>query len=84
MQFQADILGMPLVRPLSPETTALGAAFAAGLSAGFWKSKEELSRIWHEEARFDPGMKDSERASRLAVWKRAVAATRSFGTGQCG
>ncbi len=83
MQFQADMLGMPLVRPLSPETTALGAAFAAGLSAGFWKSKEELSRIWHEEARFDPGMKDSERSARLAVWKRAVAATRSFGTGQC-
>jgi len=81
MKFQADILGMPLVRPLSPETTALGAAFAAGLSAGFWKSKEELSRIWHEEARFDPGMKESERAARLAVWKRAVAAARSFGTG---
>jgi glycerol kinase len=81
MQFQADILGMPLVRPLSPETTALGAAFAAGLSAGFWKGKEELSRIWQEEARFDPTMRDAEREARLSVWKRAVSAARSFGTG---
>jgi glycerol kinase len=81
MQFQADILGMPLVRPLSPETTALGAAFAAGLSVGFWKDKDELSRIWQEEARFDPGMKESDRSTRLAVWKRAVGAARSFGTG---
>jgi glycerol kinase len=81
MQFQADILGMPLVRPLSPETTALGAAFAAGLSAGFWKNTEELSRMWQEGARFSPGMTDAERASRLSTWKRAVGATRAFGTG---
>ena len=81
MQFQADVLGMPLVRPLSPETTALGAAFAAGLSAGFWKDRTELPGIWQEGARFSPAMRDDERKARLAVWKRAVSSARSFGTG---
>ncbi len=81
MQFQADIMGLDLVRPLSPETTALGAAFAAGLSAGFWKSKEELSRIWQEEARFTPAMNEEDRRTRLSAWRRAVAAARSFGAG---
>ncbi len=78
MQFQADILSTPLVRPLSPETTALGAAFAAGLSAGFWKDRNELTRIWQEEARFEPGMSETERAGLLAGWKRAVSAARAF------
>ncbi len=81
MQFQADILDATLVRPLSPETTALGAAFAAGLTAGFWKDREELSRIWQQEARFEPAMRPEERASRLESWKRAVSAARAFGTG---
>ncbi len=80
MQFQADILGIPLVRPLSPETTALGAAFAAGLSCGVW-SRKELSRIWQEEAGFQPGMRQEDRAARLSAWARAVSAARSFGTG---
>jgi glycerol kinase len=82
MQFQADILDEPLVRPLSPETTALGAAFAAGLSAGFWKGREELSRIWQEDARFEPSMRAAGREALLSGWRRAVSATRSFGAAQ--
>jgi glycerol kinase len=79
MQFQSDILGAPLVRPLSPETTALGAAFAAGLSAGFWRDREELTRIWQADARFEPSMRAEERTALLAGWRRALAAARSFG-----
>jgi glycerol kinase len=81
MQFQADILAVPMVRPLSPETTALGAAFAAGLSMGFWRDRDELSRIWQEEARFEPSMPEHERSARLGSWEKAVKAARSFGTG---
>jgi glycerol kinase len=79
MQFQADILGMPLVRPVSPETTALGAAFAAGLAAGVWKSRAELSEIWKADALFKPEMTEAVRASLREGWKAAVAAARSFG-----
>ena len=64
MQFQADILGAPLVRPRSSETTALGAAFAAGLSAGVWKSREELSAIWQPDIIFEPA--DGRAHARLA------------------
>jgi glycerol kinase len=84
MQFQADILDLPLVRPLSPETTALGAAFAAGLAAGFWSGREELSRIWRQDARFEPSMRPAERSALLAGWRRAIGAARSFGAGASG
>lgn len=80
MQFQADILGIPLVRPLSPETTALGAAFTAGISCGFW-SRKELSGIWQEEAGYTPGMREEDRQARLSAWTRAVSAARAFGSG---
>jgi glycerol kinase len=73
MQFQADILGIPVVRPRIAETTALGAAYAAGLAVGFWANLDELREIWQEDARFDPQMNDEERQSRLAVWKKAVS-----------
>jgi glycerol kinase len=81
MQFQSDVLGVPLVRPENSETTALGAAFAAGISSGFWKDREELTGIWREKALFKPAMGDGERELRLESWARAVRAARSFGTG---
>ncbi len=79
MQFQADVLGVPLVRPRSHETTALGAAFAAGLSVGFWKSREELSGIWQAETIFEPDMDERIRGALVEGWSAAVGAARSFG-----
>ncbi|AVG24472.1 glycerol kinase [Pontimonas salivibrio] len=72
MQFQADILGIPVLRPQVAETTALGAAYAAGLAVGFWQNLEELRDKWHEQARFEPQMGTDEREERLRVWKKAV------------
>jgi glycerol kinase len=79
MQFQADILGMPLVRPVSCETTALGAAFAAGLATGFWTSRAELAEIWRPDTIFKPEMAETTRGALREGWKAAVAATRAFG-----
>ncbi len=75
MQFQADILGMPVVRPATTETTALGAAFAAGLAAGFWSGTDELRTLWREGARWEPHMPQDEREQRLARWRKAVERT---------
>ena len=72
MQFQADILGIPVVRPVNTETTAAGAAFLAGLAVEFWSSTEELSQLWAREKTFDPNMSESERERLLAEWSRAV------------
>ncbi|MDB5838408.1 MAG: glpK [Herminiimonas sp.] len=72
MQFQADILNVPVVRPVITETTALGAAYLAGLAVGFWASKKELAEQWQMERRFTPAMTVDERAERLALWRRAV------------
>jgi glycerol kinase len=77
MQFQADLLGLPVVRPAVSETTALGAAFAAGLSVGFWRDREELASLWSEERRWRPAMADGERRERVRQWRRAVE--RTFG-----
>jgi glycerol kinase len=79
MQFQADILGTPLVRPRSPETTALGAAFAAGLAAGVWKNRAELVEIWQADTIFEPTMDKAARGALIEGWNAAVAAARSFG-----
>ena len=79
MQFQADILGLPLARPRSPETTALGAAFAAGLVAGVWPGRDALARMGGEERRFEPRMDPAARERLTAGWARAVAAARTFG-----
>jgi glycerol kinase len=76
MQFQADVLGVPVVRPTVTETTALGAAFAAGLAVGFWSDQEELRERWSEDKRWEPKMEESERERRYEWWKKAV--TRSF------
>jgi glycerol kinase len=75
MQFQADILGIPVVRPAIAETTALGAAYAAGLAVGFWKDLDELRAKWQEDARFLPEMKEPEREKLLTTWKKAVTKT---------
>jgi glycerol kinase len=77
MQFQADILGVPVVRPAVTETTALGAAYAAGLAVGFWRDLDELRANWREDRRWEPTIGDDEREERLRQWKRAVE--RSFG-----
>ena len=73
MQFQADLLGIPVVRPRVTETTALGAAYLAGLAVGYWESADELARKWQVDRRYEPGMEEAERAERLARWARAVA-----------
>ena len=79
MQFQADILGVPLVRPRTFETTALGAAFAAGLSAGMWDSRKQLSSIWQADAIFEPSMSEVTRGALVEGWSAAVRAARAFG-----
>jgi glycerol kinase len=76
MQFQADVLGVPVVRPAVTETTALGAAFAAGLAVGFWSGPEELRERWSEDRRWEPRMDAAHREREYARWKKAV--TRSF------
>ena len=72
MQFQADMLGVPVVRPQVTETTALGAAYFAGLATGFWASPEELRAKRQGDMRFEPKMGASERAERRGRWQRAV------------
>lgn len=72
MQFQADVLGVPVVRPVVTETTALGAAYLAGLAVGFWRSQQEISAQWQVEKRFEPTMSIDERTQRLSTWRRAV------------
>ena len=72
MQFQADVLGVPVIRPRITETTALGAAYAAGLAVGFWESQDDLRERWSEDKRWEPAMDDDEREHGYARWKRAV------------
>ncbi|HQU78041.1 MAG TPA: glycerol kinase GlpK [Azonexus sp.] len=72
MQFQADLLGVPVVRPRVTETTALGAAYLAGLAVGFWQDEAELTALWRAERRFEPAMADDRRAALFSDWRRAV------------
>ncbi len=76
MQFQADILNKPVVRPVIQETTALGAAYAAGLATGFLKSTDDVVANWEEDHRWNPSMEEEKRASLYHFWKKAV--TRTF------
>ena len=76
MQFQADILGVPVIRPVVAETTALGAAYAAGLAVGFWNEVEDLRKNWQEDKRWLPDMDAAEREKEYGFWKKAV--TRTF------
>ncbi len=75
MQLQADILGVPVSRPVVAETTALGAAYAAGLATGFWRDTGELSANWHESRRWSPSWTDEQRAGGYAGWRKAVQRT---------
>jgi glycerol kinase len=72
MQFQADVLGVPVIRPRVTETTALGAAYAAGLATGFWSDLDELRERWAEDKRWEPAMSDEHRDREYARWKKAV------------
>jgi glycerol kinase len=73
MQFQSDILGVPVLRPRITETTALGAASLAGLAIGFWENETALAQHWQCEKQFDPCMSDDERQTRLARWQEAIS-----------
>ncbi|MGO3146602.1 MAG: glycerol kinase GlpK [Leucobacter sp.] len=72
LQFQADMLGVPVVRPAVTETTALGAAYAAGLAVGFWSGLDELRENWKEDQRWEPQMDEAERERLLRQWRKAV------------
>jgi len=78
MQFQADILGVPVLRPANTETTAFGAAALAGLGVGLWQSQEELAATWSLERRFEPRMRPDEAARRMARWHQAVERSRGW------
>jgi glycerol kinase len=76
MQFQADILGVPVIRPTVSETTSLGAAYAGGLAVGFWDSVESLRANWGKDKEWEPNMDAAKRDELYAGWKKAV--TRTF------
>ncbi len=82
MQTQADLLGVPVVRPRVTETTALGAAYLAGLAVGFWKDEAEIASLWSRERTFDPSLTREAAAGRLATWKRAVERSRDWARGE--
>ncbi len=77
-QFQSDMLGVPLLRPQVAETTALGAAYLAGLATGFWSSREDIARHWAIDRRFEPAMAEEQRETLYASWQRAVQACMGF------
>jgi glycerol kinase len=78
MQFQSDLLGVPVLRPQVTETTALGAAYLAGLAVGFWQSQQEIASQWACERRFTPAMGGDQRAELLAKWKRATERAKAW------
>jgi glycerol kinase len=75
MQLQADILGLPVVRPQIAETTSLGAAYAAGLATGFWSSQQDLERHWRKDRQWEPTWSVSRREEAYSGWKKAVQRT---------
>jgi glycerol kinase len=75
MQFQADILGVPVVRPVVAETTALGSAYAAGLATGLWASQDDIRENWAEDKRWEPKMDSATRDNQIHYWKKAVNRT---------
>ena len=78
MQFQADILGIPIERHAIAETTALGAAYLAGLATGFWRDTDEIAANWESDKRFAPSMEESQRSLLYANWKRAVGRSKNW------
>jgi len=81
MQFQADLLGVPVVRPKVLETTALGAAYLAGLATGVWGSREEIAEQWKVAKRFEPKMQRDEARRRMEEWQRALDRAKGWGKG---
>ena len=81
MQLQADILGVPVVRPVIAETTALGAAYAAGLATGFWKDPEDLRQNWKADRRWDPRWTEDQRQTTYRGWRGRRA---DVELGRCG
>ena len=77
MQFQADILGVPVVRPRIMDTTALGAAFLAGLAVGYWSDREQVTALWEQDRRFEPTLPADAVERRYAAWRQAVARAKS-------
>ena len=75
MQFQSDMLAVPVVRPIVPETTALGAAYAAGLAVGYWNGEDDIRRNWAADKTWEPTMAAGERESLYAAWNKAVERT---------
>ncbi|WP_273653257.1 glycerol kinase GlpK [Cellulomonas fimi] len=75
MQFQADILGVPVIRPKVAETTALGAAYAAGIAVGYWSGEQDVIDNWAEDKRWEPAADDTERDRQYRLWKKAVTKT---------
>jgi glycerol kinase len=75
MQIQADVLGVPVSKPVVAETTALGAAYAAGLAVGFWSNTDELRENWNEDKRWTPNWDDDQRRAGYAGWQKAVQRT---------
>lgn len=78
MEFQADILGTKVRRPVVLETTALGAAYLAGLAVGFWESKEEIKGKWILDQEFVPNMEEKEKEKKYRGWKKAVSRAREW------
>jgi glycerol kinase len=81
MQFQADMLGVPVVRPKIFETTALGAAFLAGLATGFWKNREQLASQWQIDRTFEPSMPKSKVEALRHGWNKALERSREWELG---
>jgi glycerol kinase len=75
MQFQADILGVPVIRPKVAETTALGAAYAAGIAVGYWGGEQDVIDNWAEDKRWEPALDPDERDRQYRLWKKAVTKT---------
>ena len=73
MQFQSDLLGVPVVRPKVTETTALGAAYLAGLAVGLWKDRQQIAAQWQADRRFEPTMKPAQRRQHMAGWQKALS-----------
>jgi len=78
MQFQSDMLEVPVERPVVQETTALGAAYLAGLAVGYWKSKKEIAKQWQNDHTFTNKMEGEKRDELYSGWKKAIKATRTF------
>src|SRR5262249_36762065 len=78
LQFQANLLGVPVRRPAIAETTALGAAFLAGLAVGYWRDKDDVTQRWALEREFTPALSDSARDSSYRRWQKAVERSRDW------